>query len=266
MTKTDTLIKTQTIPSEIYINGKKIHGGLLPIKYYQTNNNPWYQPPYEGEGVRFCSRGNGVRFGRRGGNGVRFPIGKGGSGLTNQGFLEGCPLGSIYTSVGQGMEEESGDGILGDMFGWIPVVGDLVKKTGLGMEGEEIHGGFPWLAAIPAVLSGIDLIKGLFKGNGMEEEAKICEQPGEECVIEFKDKGGQLLFKNKDKLNGMHKALLADHPFLEEISSSLDKNMSGEGVYGTMINGPLSSQGSYGGKLPMMRGGNVAGLENINKV
>lgn len=217
MTRCKTTIVTKTIPTEIYINGNKIHGGMLKIKYI----------PKTKETI--------------------------GGIAPNQTFIHGTPLNGYDPNISSDLYGKNGIDGLGVSYGtncgngifdWIPVIGPVLGKiTGLGID-EKTYGGFPWLAAIPAVLSGIDLISGLFKGKGFLKESQICDMPGHPCDIEFKT--GYGLYKTKANLNGMHKALLADIPFLHQI------HREGQGI---------SFRGGNGVQFPQGRGISFRGGE-----
>jgi len=170
------------MPTDIMINGQKIYGGNL--KYMRKGGvipNQTFQ-----------------------------------NGLPYNGYVPDIPSDTQYINAIP-INEVCGEGI----FDFIPILGPILNKlTGQGLEGEEMKGGFPFLAAIPAVLSGIELLSGLFKGKGMTKEARICDMMGEPCDIEFRhSKKGTGLYKTKAKFNGMHKALLRDMPFLEELAA-----------------------------------------------
>ena len=260
MTRTKTSIMTKTLPTEIYINGKKIHGGMLRIKYIPTNEIQ----------------------DKRGGI------------IPNQPFIHGTPLVGYDPNIPSdlyGKNGINGIGVKGKavafgtgIFDWIPVIGPILGKvTGLGIN--ETSGGFPWLSVIPAVMGGIDLIKGLFQGKGFTKEAKICDHPGQPCDIMFKSGNG--IFKTKANLNGMHRALLADQQFLNQLHKSsgisfptMDFGRGGDlssEEHGNLIypdnlekynqtGQEMNALVGLGDGSRNIQGGSFCGMKNINKV
>lgn len=196
-------MNSKTIPTAIHINGQKIHGGMIQIKYAKKD-----------------AIHGGI--------------------IPNQTFQHGTPYVGYTPNIESDIYGKNGVNGFG-MFDFIPVIGPLISKiTGIGLEeeGGEINGGFPFLSVIPAVLSGIDLISNLFKGKGLTKESQICEMPGEECKIDFKDSNGNGLFQTKEKLNGMHKALLLDQKFLHDLHGKGHSFPGGRGIsFGRNING-----------------------------
>ena len=161
------------------------------------------------------------------------------------GFLEKIPI------IGSFLHGLTGLGLLGN---------DRLDGPLLGPDGYENHGGF--IEFLPLIFEGVKALGDLFKGHGLSDYAEHFYAKGIDTELHFLDQNKNILNRTRTKMNNMHKALLADPDFVQELSKSCNSNTCGYGISPSNGSGLPEYSGFYNKHI----GSGFGEFQNINKI